>query len=138
MCSPGLACAARIELNLYDRSHSNRGCTNRAAQTGLPRFRYTSRVTTPRLLYTSHLHFISVGLPYYSYTYTLCIYYIIDTDIYLKIISISYIYYISECIVYKSNIYWGIYGHLPLNTVSCERHVGNMPLPAESSIAQAS
>ena len=117
MCSPGLACAARIELNLYDRSHSNRGCTNRAAQTGLPRFRYTSRVTTPRLLYTSHLHFISVGLPYYSYPYTLCIYYIIDTDIYLKIISISYINYISECIVYIKI-----------------RNRGNMPLPAAFSI----
>ena len=78
------------------------------------------------------------GLPCYSYTYTLSVYYIIVTDIYLKIISINYIYYISEYIVYKSNIYWGIYGHLPLNTVAYERHVGNMPLPAESSIAQAS
>ena len=48
-------------------------------------------------------------LPYLSYTYTLCIYYIIVTDIYLKIISISYINYISEYIVYIKNKNMGIY-----------------------------
>ena len=43
-------------------------------------------------------------------TYTLSVYYYIVTDIYLKIISISYIYYISEYIVYIKNKNGGIIG----------------------------
>ena len=41
--------------------------------------------------------------------YTLSVYYYIVTDIYLNIISISYINYISEYIVYKNKIYRGFW-----------------------------
>ena len=43
------------------------------------------------------------------HTYTLSVYYYIVTDIYLNIISISYINYISEYIVYKNKIYRGFW-----------------------------
>ena len=42
--------------------------------------------------------------------YTLSVYYIIVIDIYLKIISISYIYYISEYIVYIKSKNMGFSG----------------------------